>query len=747
MSTYSFDTGHFAQTVLGPAEDAVVNPGLFGGIMIDGNAISMPHFALAYEQMALRTISWPGGTISETGYFIPGTPNPRPLLSEGGIPEGGIRAFDLDYPELMHPDLLAGGGRAGLTDIMAYAVETGSTLSIKIPTNGYFEGAPADPADIVHAYTEMKELLLRLYAPTGDLYGKAPPGLIFELGNERYDNPELSYGPIAVAFCLAAREIRAEFPEADFRLALQAMQTPAGSLELIEAFEDPIQVQLGADGTIPSDLLNEIDIIRHHDLGHDVGQAALMEDIKGQEIDAIRPFYDAITRAGGDAGLIKLFCSAFSAAAPDFPKSFFTGNPLDTGNDIPLSLPSTAALAALITSLVQEGVDYGAIWGINTDAFTTTALTHGSSRPIFTPLGEAYRMMSEAIQGCKLIEDAALDFTRKDTDVFRYAFVDDSKAVVIVAADDLPTNSEAVTIRLEGFGAIGNVWLESLTASNGSYGNPILRKEALTVVDGSVTFTLSSDFEFTRLIIARATPGNGQLLLWGGEGAETLLGGTAGDRIEANDGADRLIGRGGNDTLSAGAGNDLVRPGGGRDSVSGGEGFDTLDLSAAKTRQVLDLSETIQTGLHLKGEWIAEFEAALGGHRNDLLKGNADGNFLGGNGGNDRLLGGSGDDTLKGGGKDDTLSGGFGADLMVGGKGADHFRFAINPDTDVIQDFNARIDQLEFSASSPIDSREELLNHAEQDGSSVLIQIGQHGSLRLADFTLQQLETASIVFL
>lgn len=91
MQTFTFDTARFAQTVLGPAEDVVMNPGLFGAIMIDGNAMAMPHFKVAYEGMGLDTISWPGGTISESGYLIPGTINPRPLLPVGEIPAGGPR--------------------------------------------------------------------------------------------------------------------------------------------------------------------------------------------------------------------------------------------------------------------------------------------------------------------------------------------------------------------------------------------------------------------------------------------------------------------------------------------------------------------------------------------------------------------------------------------------------------------------------------------------------------------------------
>lgn len=742
MPRLTFDATDIAQTVLGAPQDAVVNAGLFGSIMTNGNAASMAHFSAAFEQMGLNTISWPGGTISERGYFFAGTANPRPLVADGDIPEGAVRAFDLTYPDLMHPDLLAGGGRAGLTDILAYARANGATLSLKIPTQPYFGDAPADAADVAQAYHDMKALLLRLYSPEGDLYGTAPSGLILELGNEQYGNPGQDYGPVAVAYCLAAREVRADYPGADFKLALQVMQTVEGTGDLIAAFEAPADAT-GLPFALPHDLLNEIDILRHHDLARGINYTGPMETLPGSEIGSLTNCLAAIARAGGDADAVQLFCSAFSASACDLPRSLLSTDSATQGSAF--ALPGAAALAALIVSLVEEGIDYGAIWGINTDITADTALSVGGSRPVYTPMGVAYRMMAESIQGMRLVNDAGLDDTRADTDVFRYAFVDDSKAVVIVAADDLPADRESVTIDLSGFGPIGSVWIERLTASNGISGDPVVTRQALSFHGSSVTFSLNSDYEFTRLIIARANPGSSPLLLWGAEAGETLRGGTAGDRIDGNGGADLLIGGAGNDTLRGGGGDDRINPGTGLDSLSGGAGFDTLALTARQTPGFVDL-ESGRMGRQQNGSWIDGFEAVLGSRLDDTLRGNTGANLLVGATGNDVLDGRDGADTLSGGRGADTLTGGAGDDLLTGGFGADSFRFSGNSGDDTITDFRAAVDSLVFGRQTGLLDRSDVLHNAAQDGSDVVIRLGLHDTLRIAGITLRALHDADMLF-
>jgi VCBS repeat-containing protein len=86
--------------------------------------------------------------------------------------------------------------------------------------------------------------------------------------------------------------------------------------------------------------------------------------------------------------------------------------------------------------------------------------------------------------------------------------------------------------------------------------------------------------------------------------------------------------------------------------------------------------------------------AVVGG---STLTGDAARDVLIGNAGIDTLDGGDNDDLLKGGANNDRLTGGNGDDLLVGGAGADTFAFAAGFGDDVVTDFSATTDFLEFS--------------------------------------------------
>lgn len=137
----------------------------------------------------------------------------------------------------------------------------------------------------------------------------------------------------------------------------------------------------------------------------------------------------------------------------------------------------------------------------------------------------------------------------------------------------------------------------------------------------------------------------------------------------------------GADDIRLGGGDDWIDAGGGADRLAGGDGDDRL----------------------------------LGGAGDDLAFGDAGIDVIEGGSGNDRLLGGAGDDflfgdrgrdNLFGGDGDDLLSGGVlgGPDRLTGGAGADTFFFVfagtltlIDPDRDVVSDFEQGTDLLDVS--------------------------------------------------
>jgi Ca2+-binding RTX toxin-like protein len=143
---------------------------------------------------------------------------------------------------------------------------------------------------------------------------------------------------------------------------------------------------------------------------------------------------------------------------------------------------------------------------------------------------------------------------------------------------------------------------------------------------------------------------------------DRLVGTRASDIVDGNRGDDRLFGLAGDDRLEGDKGDDKLAGGRGDDVVLGGAGDD----------------------------W------ARGGNGDDvfLLGSGCDRAFS--DGGDDALLGEAGADRLWGGRGDDSLAGGAGRDELTGGSGSDTFQFAFGDGSDVVTDFDAGADALQF---------------------------------------------------
>lgn len=172
--------------------------------------------------------------------------------------------------------------------------------------------------------------------------------------------------------------------------------------------------------------------------------------------------------------------------------------------------------------------------------------------------------------------------------------------------------------------------------------------------------------------------GDGQDTLLGGAGHDSLAGNRGHDTIRGEAGDDILFGNAGNDTIHGGTGNDHVNGGTGANRLFGGAGIDTLSMSDATRRVVIDLAarDNQLAGPGAEGSTARGFEDAVGGAGNDRISGtelrlSPDGtrvlddgqNLLSGGAGNDTLLGLSGNDELRGGAGNDRLDGGAGQDL------------------------------------------------------------------------------------
>lgn len=136
----------------------------------------------------------------------------------------------------------------------------------------------------------------------------------------------------------------------------------------------------------------------------------------------------------------------------------------------------------------------------------------------------------------------------------------------------------------------------------------------------------------------------------------------------------QLVDDQGNDTLNAAAVTSPLR----------------LNLRPGATSQIAGRSLTLAAGTVI--------ESAIGGDRQDVVRGNAADNTLQGGGARDRLFGRSGDDLLQGQGGRDLLNGGNGSDTLVGG--ADQDVLLGGAQSDVMQGGGGR-DRFRFSSPTP----------------------------------------------
>lgn len=191
------------------------------------------------------------------------------------------------------------------------------------------------------------------------------------------------------------------------------------------------------------------------------------------------------------------------------------------------------------------------------------------------------------------------------------------------------------------------------------------------------------------------------------------LGDNADNELRGSSNDDDMRGLGGDDRLSGNRGDDVLAGGRGDDVLIGNRGADTLKGGAGADR-------------------------LEGGPGDDLLNGERGDDVLKGGSGADRLNGSAGADRLFGGKGDDVLAGGAGRDALSGGKGADRFVFSATAlGRDTVMDFGKGDDTLVFKEFDL--GRAALLDRAEQNGSHVVFDFDDAGSVTVLNAKLQQL--------
>jgi Ca2+-binding RTX toxin-like protein len=131
----------------------------------------------------------------------------------------------------------------------------------------------------------------------------------------------------------------------------------------------------------------------------------------------------------------------------------------------------------------------------------------------------------------------------------------------------------------------------------------------------------------------------------------------------------------------------------------------------------------------------------IGTNGNDKIIGKSFADMLFGKGGNDFLSGRGGDDTIIGGRGADKISGGTGNDVMTGGAGPDRFVFGTGSGKDIIKDFSVTKDVLLIPKGlNGINKPGDVLKHAIQKGSDVVIDLGGGNTVKLKGVDLDSLK-------
>ena len=265
----------------------------------------------------------------------------------------------------------------------------------------------------------------------------------------------------------------------------------------------------------------------------------------------------------------------------------------------------------------------------------------------------------------------------------------------------------------------------------------------------------------------------------GGSGADTIIGNAAANILAGNGGNDTVSGGGGDDILVYTAGDDVLSGGAGRDTANF-RPFDAgvwVDLDYAGTEAWTRNNETLATGTWDRIADLDGIESLTGTVHSDFLSGDSGDNTLTYSGGFDWLYGDGGtdaasfadfgsavwvdlaraglegwtrnasdltggtwqgitdldsienlsgtafDDYLAGDATANLIDGGGGDDRLRGGDGADTFLVEADFGDDVIVDFDAMEDFVQFSDLG-FETGADAIAQARNEGSSVVFEIG-----------------------
>uniref|UniRef100_UPI0004A7607E calcium-binding protein n=1 Tax=Sphingomonas sp. UNC305MFCol5.2 TaxID=1449076 RepID=UPI0004A7607E len=185
------------------------------------------------------------------------------------------------------------------------------------------------------------------------------------------------------------------------------------------------------------------------------------------------------------------------------------------------------------------------------------------------------------------------------------------------------------------------------------------------------------------------------------------------ENVQGSAWGDYLVGNGGTNALYGGGGNDLLAGGAGADLLDGGAGNDTIDYTGNFGGVAISLRAGQGSWNAAEGDSFVGIENVKGTSFNDILEGDANANIL---------------------------TGGGGEDLFVFGTG-----FGVDTISDFAGNGAASGDRIQFGAGM-FSGFADMMAHATQQGSDVVITLDAGNILQLAGVQLNNLASGDFLF-
>jgi Ca2+-binding RTX toxin-like protein len=736
----------------------------FGGILINQN--DFYDYMEDYEQLGLTYVRYPGGTIAEVGIIIDGSIKfaPEPITYDEMITDRSNLAYDLSFPELTNPDLLAADDANGdqnsygsLSEIMEFCIENDAALSIILPTTRYFTGLDLTDPSQMEAMRSLivSDVTIFLDRIKNGEYnnGELPKNIIFEIGNEVYSSP-IEYAVVSQIYLSTINALMGQ-SNIDYQIAFQMNVGSAQFQELydqdyfdhyfdetgsplipqLEGFTFDLDQSYGLSERttlieqmmahiLGGDILS-IDLLRHHYLGADANTLSDSGAVLNQRDDILLFWLNEIALHGGSPDDVGYYVSAW------------TTDSSNTG-DGPSGLSAATNTLVLFTHFLDLEVDLAAAWGINGSIAywpsnsPTTVLTF-SGQDGTTPGGAILGMMAEDVIGLTHLEstiDMVLEVDNP-TDYLEFIYTSEQKTVLFYSVGALDGKALTINVDLWRFGFFSHAEIQNLGTDNGTeFGLASIESSSQDLMNNVVQITFDQSYEVVKIVLEIAgiqgtansdtmtgTAGEdviyghgGSDVLNGWDGSDTILGGSGKDGLYGNSGDDFLFGEADDDKLFGGNGDDWLYGGDGSDALYGGSGKDVLAGGAGSDILYGGDGDDI-----LHADWSGINGDRPTGHFNGKVE-SAGGTDEWTRGINDLFAG-------------STLSGGAGDDTLIGGKGADVFVFETG--NDVIKGFQVGLDVLAINipgvdqydlASLVSDLTDKGLLLDFENGNSVLLQ-------------------------